>query len=363
MLQEQNIPPAKRDRAAHDFLPDFCSLRAVFWVVLCCGLVTLVMTLLSVPWRGLDVLFLARGGFFVLWCGLLSAAALCGLRQRLNQKPVAQTAALSLMVVLLVVACVSVAAQWLMQGAFTGSGLWQLSAVSIVSQLAVAVVVVGMALRVAYLEYRLRQRERHALASQLQALTARIHPHFLFNSLNTIAALVHEQPDQAERAAEDLAALLRASLDDGKDQWSWSEEKALCERYLAIERVRLGERLQWCWQDESMPASAPIPRLSVQPLVENAVLHGIQRCPEGGTVSVTASMRQSELLIEVVNPIAPAAANSEPGGLSLALDNIRQRLQGLYGETAGLECGPEGDEYRSRLYWRQPGAVASVGGG
>ena len=354
MRQQEHLPSNRQTADSHDFLPDFCSLRAVFWVVLFCGLITLVMTLLSVPWRGLDVLFLARCGFFLLWCGLLSAAVLCRFRRRLNQRPVAQTAALSLIIVLLVVAFVSVAAQWLMQGAFTGSGMWQLSAVNSFSQLGVAVVVVGMGLRVAYLEYRLRQRERHALASRLQALTARIHPHFLFNSLNTIAALVHDQPDVAEKASEDLAALLRASLNDSGEHWSWAEEKALCERYLSIESARLGQRLNWRWQDQSMAAHMAIPRLSVQPLVENAVLHGIQRCPEGGTVFVDASGDQSEVVIEVVSPLAPEAEQTESLGLSLALDNIRQRLQGLYGESAGLECGPEGMEFRARLHWRRP---------
>lgn len=354
MPQHEQLTQATQASDLHDFLPDFCSLRAVFWVVLFCGLVTLVMTLLSVPWRGLDILFLARGGFFVLWCGLLSAAVLCGLRERLNQRPVAQTAAISLALVLAVVACVSVGSQWLMQGAFTGSGLWQLSAVSIVSQLGVAAVIVGMALRVAYLEYRLRQRERTELASRLQALTARIHPHFLFNSLNTIAALVHEQAEQAEKAAEDLAALLRASLDDAGDQWSWAEEKALCERYLSIERARLGQRLQWSWQDAAMPVDASIPRLSVQPLVENAVLHGIQRCPEGGTVVVTAGLEQSELNIGVSNPVVPDTGVREAEGLSLALDNIRQRVQALYGDSAGLECGPEDGQFKARLHWRLP---------
>lgn len=350
-----------RQSDSHDFLPDFCSLRSVFWVVLFSGLITLVMTLLSVPWRGLDILFLARAGFFVLWCGLLSAALLCGFRANLNRMPVAQTAAMSLLLVLLVVAAVSVGAQWLMQGAFTGSGIWRLSATVVLSQLGVAAVVVGMSLRIAYLEYRLRQRERHALASRLQALTARIHPHFLFNSLNTIAALVHEQPEVAEKASEDLAVLLRVSLDDSADQWSWAEEKALCERYLSIESARLGERLQWLWQDQNMPDDLPVPRLSIQPLVENAVLHGIQRCPEGGTVTVVAESQQGEVRVSVSNPLAPETIAEEPaGGLSLALDNIRQRMQALYGETAALQCEPAGTEFRASLFWRRPIAEDSL---
>ena len=164
-----------------------------------------------------------------------------------------------------------------------------------------------------------------------------------------------DQPDVAEKASEDLAVLLRVSLDDSADQWSWAEEKALCERYLSIESARLGERLEWRWQDQSMPGELPVPRLSIQPLVENAVLHGIQRCPEGGTVTVVAESQQGEVRVSVSNPLPPEAIAEEPaGGLSLALDNIRQRMQALYGEAATLQCAPVGKEFKASLYWRRP---------
>ena len=141
----------------------------------------------------------------------------------------------------------------------------------------------------------------------MRALQARINPHFLFNSMNTIASLVRRDPATAERAVEDLSDLFRAALGAGQGESSLDEEIHLAQRYLAIEKLRLGERLQTRFElADDLPRTLVLPRLILQPLVENAVIHGISRLVEGGTIELLARVEGRELRIEVriASPVA-----------------------------------------------------------
>jgi two-component system, LytTR family, sensor histidine kinase AlgZ len=174
---------------------------------------------------------------------------------------------------------------------------------------------------------------RASARAEADALQARIKPHFLFNSMNTIVGLVRRDPRVAERALLDLADLFRAALGAGKGESSLAEEVELAERYLAIEQLRLGERLHVRWRrGEPLPWDLPLPRLVLQPLVENAVLHGISRLPAGGSISIELATDDDLLHVSIHNP-APAPREGD-GGSGHALRSIAHRLAYAFGPRA-----------------------------
>jgi two-component system sensor histidine kinase AlgZ len=202
-------------------------------------------------------------------------------------------------------------------------------------------------LRYFYVQQQLRVQEQSELRSRIQALQSRIRPHFLFNSMNIIASLIESDPKTAESVVEDLSELFRASLNEAGSQVPLSEELALCERYVRIESLRLGERLSVDWQMEPVPAGVRIPLLTLQPLLENAIYHGIQPLPEGGTIGVRLWQEQSHVNVEISNPVADRPATTE--GNRMAMENTRSRLGALYGTRAELVTGVRDGRYLTLL--------------
>ena len=201
--------------------------------------------------------------------------------------------------------------------------------------------------------FRLRAEARApALAeARLLALTARIRPHFLFNSLNGVLGVLRSNPRRAEEGLEELADLFRALMQDNRELVPLADEIALCERYLNLERLRLGERLQVAWQRDPQADRALVPPLMLQPLVENAVYHGIEPAASGGTVSITIARRGAEVFVEIANPLPAGAgdlARHHPGN-HMALANIRERLMLFYDLEASLDTGQGAGTYRVRI--------------
>ncbi|MDW8478729.1 MAG: sensor histidine kinase [Xanthomonadales bacterium] len=205
----------------------------------------------------------------------------------------------------------------------------------------------AVALRYFYVLERWRAGVEAQARAEMDALQARIHPHFLFNTLNSIASLIAIDPERAERAVEDFADLMRATL-GRRGSHSLGEELALIERYLAIEKLRLGERLAVELELGEAPLALEVPVLLLQPLVENAVLHGIQRLPAGGTVAIRARREPGALVLEVRNPI-PEGEPEGDGGMRFALDNIRRRLALRHGRAAALATRREAGYYACEL--------------
>jgi len=170
--------------------------------------------------------------------------------------------------------------------------------------------------------------------ARVQALQARIQPHFLFNSLNTIASLIPEDPVGAERAIEDLADIFRGSLRQADSLISLSDELELARMYLQMEQRRLGDRLVVDWQVSELPRGASILPLTLQPLLENAVAHGIQPRVEGGELRVYGRGEKENIVITICNPVGPNKHISE--GHGIALENIRERLELAFGSASGL---------------------------
>lgn len=193
------------------------------------------------------------------------------------------------------------------------------------------------------LELRARAMSPALAAAKLQALQSRIRPHFLFNSLNAAMSLVRTDPARAEHVLEDLSDLFRMLMSDSRDLIALSEEVALARQYLAIEQVRLGERLRVEWEIARMPTDHRVPPLLLQPLLENAVRHGIEPVLDGGVVAVRITGMARELVIVVENSYQPGAV--QPGN-GLALANVRERLMLVYDLEARMRAEGDGKRYR-----------------
>jgi two-component system sensor histidine kinase AlgZ len=215
-----------------------------------------------------------------------------------------------------------------------------------VQTLAVALAGAGFAAAFAgWMEQQARQRAPAAARARLAELQSRIRPHFLFNTLNTAIALVRLDPSKAEAVLEDLAELFRAALAEaGPDATATlAEEIDLARRYLAIEQLRFGERLDVQWELDPAADAARLPPLLLQPLLENAVRHGVEPAAAGGQVRVRTRVRRGQAEVTVVNTVPDAA--SRPGQ-GLALQNVRERLQLMHDVAADFQVRREGAMFR-----------------
>jgi len=199
---------------------------------------------------------------------------------------------------------------------------------------------------VAALVMRARARAPAATTARLSELQSRIRPHFLFNTLNSAIALVRAEPAKAESLLEDLSDLFRHALVDQGESASLADEIELARRYLAIEQVRFGERLQLEWDIDPAADRAMLPPLLLQPLVENAVRHGVEPSEHGATVRVSTRRRGSVVVIKVTNTV-PAGAGAP--GHGVALDNVRDRLYLLHDVQAQFRTGLVDGVYQVRM--------------
>ncbi len=199
---------------------------------------------------------------------------------------------------------------------------------------------------VAALVMRARARAPAATTARLSELQSRIRPHFLFNTLNSAIALVRDEPAKAEALLEDLSDLFRHVLEDQGESVSLAAEIELARRYLAIEQVRFGERLQLEWELDPSADRAMLPPLLLQPLVENAVRHGVEPSAAGATVRVSTRRRGSMVVIKVTNTV-PAGCGAP--GHGVALDNVRDRLRLLHDVEARFRCGLVDGVYQVRM--------------
>lgn len=213
--------------------------------------------------------------------------------------------------------------------------------------LGISAIISAIILRYFYVQYHWKKQIEANAYARAQALQARIRPHFLFNSMNTIASLIRFQPQTAEQVVEDFAELFRASLVEVKTGITFQEELALCRQYLNIEALRFGERLQVVWQINQIPEEASIPPLCLQPLLENAIYHGIQPLPEGGTISITGQFDGRQIQLDIKNPIIETPSLHQ--GNRMAQHNIHQRLQAYYGTQAQLSVQTNVNIYHVRL--------------
>ena len=334
-------PAAARGGAGSAF--DVCHVGVVLRAVLLVQGVVALGTLFAAPTFGGWLLVFARASLVSLWAVLLWLIASCAASRPLARLrvPAQWAAAVALGALATALAGALLAA--------TGFGdlPWRPELAPLASGAAVA----------AALHYWLRLRARARLpadaTARLAELQSRIRPHFLFNTLNTAVALVRVDPARAEAVLEDLAELFRVALSEAGEAVSLAEEVALARRYLEIEQVRFGERLQVSWEIDPQSFPARVPPLLLQPLVENAVRHGIERSTGGGSIRVRARVRRGHALIDIVNTLGDAPAAP---GLGMALANVRERLRLMHDVAAQFEARRVGAAWRVQIVVPLPGA-------
>lgn len=185
--------------------------------------------------------------------------------------------------------------------------------------------------RYLYLREQWARQQNSELNARIQAMQARIHPHFLFNSLNSAISLISIDPDKAEQMLLNLSRLFRASFQELK-LVRLRDEIELCQRYLAIEQIRLGDRLQveWKYDEEVLFSHIQIPLLTLQPLVENSIFHGVEKFLTKSTISILVEILQNQVNIVITNPYTQDKITLRQGN-GIAVDNVKQRLQAYYG--------------------------------
>ena len=323
---------------AHFQLPDLCKVQPLLFLILTAELLVLVQTLSTGRLLPFDWLHFANLTFFVQWNALLCAAVLCRVRTYIARLPRVRGALLCYALILLVSVLFSIFAQWLLHTFVASAGIQLFDWQRILANLAIVAVIGGITLRYLYLQQQVQVQQQAQLQSHIQALQSRIRPHFLFNSLNSVASLIGSDPAMAEKAVEDLAELFRASLKAAAELVPMTQELALCKRYIAIEQLRMGERLQIDWQVPELSDAVKIPSLTIQPLLENAVYHGIQPRAAGGTVGIKVALKGQRCEITVSNPLPDSIIEGavKHKGNSMALENTRERLQAHFGADAEL---------------------------
>ncbi len=330
------------------YLPDFCAAGTILVVVLVAELVAIVLTLAGQNTPGTFLTELAKMSMYVLWLALLSAAILCRLRPWVEK--FGQTRAFVIAFVLLQILCLVLAElAYRLTDVFAESVIIDDSHSGfLIRTFAISSIVIALAMRYLYISSEWRRSIVLEAQARISALQALIRPHFLFNSMNTIASLTRSDPRQAEEAVEDLADLLRANLTGPRNRTTLKEELEVAAIYQRIEKLRLGERLRVKWNVDELPMRALIPSLTIQPLLENAIYHGIELLPDGGEVVVTGTRSDGNLHIAIANPVAPTAERKKEGN-KMALANIRQRFELAYGSRASVELEETDEHYCVRI--------------
>jgi two-component system sensor histidine kinase AlgZ len=304
-------------------LPNFCNLGVMLRSLLVANLFVLAAALArapTLPAAGLEFVLLAAFCEPIL---IVSLAVLCAARRVLH--------GMGYLPSLAAIATFEVLLAWL--AARVGADLMPGRNLPFVHVALLTLLVTGALLF--YFDLRARALAPAIAEARLQALQARIRPHFLYNSINAALSLIRSDPKRAERALEDMADLFRVLMADNRALAPIADEVSLARQYLAIESIRLGDRLKVSWKTDSMPADALVPPLVLQPLVENAVYHGIEPSPGGGEIAIDIGRTGGQLQMTLTNPY-PRENRHAPGN-RMAIANIRERQQLHFDAEASMK--------------------------
>lgn len=323
-------------------------MRTVFAVVVSAELLTMVLALAT--GGGIDRFWseLSVRSLYVQWIALSSAGLICLLRRWLGRMSHALAGMVAWLLIMLAALLVVEAAVWLIPGEVFNI---HAHADLLLEALGISGITGALVLRYLYENYQQKQRELAEGRARFQALQARIRPHFLFNSINTIITLIRVDPDKAENTLHDLSDLFRASLGDESRSSTLADELQLMRQYLEIEQQRLGDRLQIHWDLDELPDTVPMPALILQPLAENAVYHGIEPSVAGGEITLYGRFRNGVIALAVTNTLPSDGAVSYRKGNHMAQENVRQRLLARFGDAAGVSTGMVDDKYQVRIWF------------
>jgi len=330
------------------YLPDFCAATTLFIIVLVAELIAIALTLASYGPDQQFLIELSKTSFLILWIALLGSALMCQLKVFLES--IGRTRAFIIGFVVLEIMCLVVAeAAWQLTRVYGESLIIEdTHATFILRSFAISSIVIALAMRYLYISSEWRRSIVLEAQARISALQALIRPHFLFNSMNTIASLTRTDPARAEEAVEDLSDLLRANLGGAANKSSLKQELETAAIYQRIEKLRLGDRLAVRWDIAELPMRARIPSLTIQPLLENAIYHGIELLPDGGEVRVTGSKGDDYLEITISNPVA-VGEKRNTGGNKMAMSNIQQRFELAYGGKANVDVDDDGVQFTVTL--------------
>jgi len=341
------LTPAPARTAIEIVIPDCCNIGVVFRALLAVNAAALAGSLLHAATLRAGVSAFVESAIVVELATLSSLLALCGLRRIIRTVPLSGQRAACALVPAAVTALII---RFVLGNDMFGASFSTLSAIEGMLTAALFGIVLQH-----YFELRTRAFSPALVEARLQALQARIRPHFLFNSLNAVLSLIRTEPLRAETTLEDLADLFRVLMRDARDIVTLEDEIRLCKKYLSIEKIRLGPRLQVQWKavniTDNVLHKAQVPALLLQPLLENAVHYGVEpaRAPVLIRIELTRSMDRIE--IAVINPLCDAAPEDGASdiGNHMALDNIRERLALLYDVEAQLTTAMTEDVFEVRL--------------
>jgi two-component system sensor histidine kinase AlgZ len=331
------MPSINQNKAYPVTLPDFCNLGVMLRVLVIVNLMGLAAALVRV--HGYAALWgeLQQVSLMMQPALLLCLALLCGLKKPLLRLPYPYGVAAVLAIAL---SCVTAVHGLLLKRIFLFEGAGRLDRAWLLTGLVTAVLLL-------YFNMRGRILSPAVGEARLQALQARIRPHFLFNSINAVMSLVRSEPQRAERALQDLADLFRVLMKENRELVRLEDEVNLCWQYLELENLRLGDRLQIAWHIDKMPKDAMVPPLILQPLLENAVYHGIEPAAEPGEISVNIFHSRDQVNLVIKNPYLQEG--SHHAGNKMAMQNIRERLQLHFDAEARLKCEVQGSHYQVHI--------------
>lgn len=329
------------------FLPDLCNVYAVLVLIVLSETLVTALILVESGLVGFQWERFATLSYFVQWVALLSVALLCQSRNFMARLALPWAVIWAMSLLMLVCFAISYAAEVLFPFVSSDS---QINWLWILRNMLISAIFGGMGLRYFYVQSQWRIKSQAELNSRLQALQARIRPHFFFNSLNTVASLITVDPDKAENMLVDLSSLFRVVLKDQDAQVELAAEIELGRRYLNIEQERLGDRLTLEWHLPEQIPSIQVPQLLLQPLLENAIYHGIQPLIDGGRITIELSLqeqkeaKQARWLLSIENDKPEKVVDSD--GHQISLPNIAMRLEAIFNNKAGLSIEQSANQYR-----------------
>jgi two-component system sensor histidine kinase AlgZ len=350
---------AKQVQKGDYFIPNLCHGQGLLGLFVMAALLALLLALVHSGIADFDFIWLGKAALLIFWIALLSALLLCSARDYLIDLPLPRAALANYLLVLLAATLCAVVAEYWRQ--YSAAGQWRADLFAILDIVLIAAIPAGVILRLYYLQQRLHQQQSAGLEARLQALQAKIRPHFLFNSMNSLATLIHIDADRAEKIVENLSDLFRYALQNSSDV-SLREEVDACQRYLEIEKMRLDERLEYSWDIKLDINAIRVPALILQPLIENAVFHGIQPAVDGGAVYITIfnDEKPGWITIDLVNSLPEVLANRDTAdrntaatsGHQMALENLRCRLDTFFNGLAELDEAVIHNHYHTRIRFK-----------
>lgn len=323
--------------------PYLCRSRFLFRLLVMAQAVSVVLAfapgITAEPWHRLGLI-----SVFVHWVALLTTICFCQLRRQLNRlQPAAMLFTCIILFEAATIVVSVIAHSWL---ASQSPHMSQSLPAFVMANMMISLIIAVIAIQFFIIHTERNQQIRAQSRAELSALQARIEPHFLFNSLNTVAELTQVDPNAAEQALLNLSALFRAALNAGQTV-SLAGELALSEQYLSLEQWRLGQRMKVQWDLPEQIPELSLPALTIQPLLENAVRHGVENCAEQAILHITLIESRQSVSIVITNPLGQPCRKTAGNGM--ALSNIRQRLQLHYGSGAQLTSAASEGRFRVKL--------------